>query len=161
MSIPYVVRQKANVLNSEKKGLWYATAKKLQKKGGGVTEDDLAWKIANRTGFSRGEIKGILTELADAIEEALSMGRSVTIKDIGSFQTALTSKGFKRPIQITPGEVSVSRVYFIADRGLTARLKEVKCTRIPLKYYLPKEMLTKEMLEEEEDNETGSIEQPE
>lgn len=150
MSIPYVVRQKANVLNSEKKGLWYAVAKKLQKGGGGVDEEDLAWSISQRTGFSRGVIKGILTELAVAIEDALAMGRSVTIKDIGSFQTALTSKGFEHPTQITPSEVKLSRVYFIADRGLTARLKEVKCLRIPFKYYLPKELLTKEMLEEED-----------
>lgn len=151
MSIPYVVRRKANVLNDEKEGLWYATIKKLQKRGGGLTEDDLAWSISDRTGFSRGEIKGIITELTQAIENALSMGRSVTIKDLGTFHTALTSKGFERPEQITPSEVSVSRVYLVADRGMTQRLKKVRCFRIPFKYYLPKDMLTKEMLEENDE----------
>jgi len=155
MSIPYVVHRKANVLNSDKEGLWYAVAKKLQKKGGGVDEDHLAWSIAQRTGFSQGAVKGILTELAVAIEDALAMGRSVTIKNIGSFHTALTSKGFESPLQITPSEVKLSRVYFIADRLLTARLKEVPRLRVPFKYYLPKELLTKEMLEEDEKEENS------
>ena len=46
-------------------------------------------------------------------------------------------------------EVSVSKVYFMADRNLLKRLKKIDCYRIPLSYYLPKELLTPEILEEE------------
>ena len=147
MSIPYVVRRKVNVLNPEKTGLWYAAASKSQKRGGGLTEEDLASNIAKRTGFNRGEIKGILTELAQEIENALSEVRTVTIRNLGTFQTALTSKGFERPEQVTPAEVNVSRVYLIADRALTQRLKQVPCTRIPFAYYFPEEELTDGMNE--------------
>ncbi|NDV83085.1 HU family DNA-binding protein [Bacteroides sp. 51] len=149
MSIPYVVRKKANVIKGEREEMWYAVAKKLQKKGGGVTEEDLAWMISDHTTFSRGEIQGLIIELAATIEKVLEMGRSVTIKDLGTFQTSLTSKGFKDPTQITPSEVSVSRIYFTADRGLAYRMKQVPCLRVPFKYYFPKELLTKEMQEED------------
>lgn len=144
MSIPYQVRKKVNFLKGEKEELWYAVPKKLQKKGG-KTEKDVALMIAKRTGFNRGEVEGVITELGDIIEEILSDGYSVTIKGFGSFQTALTSKGFKSPTQVTPREVSVSRMYFVADRKLNKRLKEETCDRIPFKYYLPEELLTKEM----------------
>lgn len=148
MSIPYQVRKKVNSLKGKKQELWYAVPKKLQKKGG-KTEKDIARMIASRTGFHRGEVEGIITELGDVIEEILSEGHSVTIKGFGSFQTSLTSKGFEHPAQVTPKEVSVSRMYFIANRKLTKRLKAEKCDKIPFKYYFPKEMLTKEMVQED------------
>lgn len=144
MSIPYQVRKKVNSLKGEKEELWYAVPKKLQKKGG-KTEKDIARMIAQRTGFHRGVVEGILTEMGDMIEEVLGEGHSVTIRGFGSFQTALTSKGFKNPLQVTPREVNVSRMYFIADRKLTKRLKEETCFRVPFKYYFPKELITKEM----------------
>ena len=37
----------------------------------------------------------------------------------------------------------------MADRNLLKRLKKIDCYRIPLSYYLPKEQLTPEILEEE------------
>ena len=144
MSIPYQVRKKVNFLKGKKEELWYAVPKKLQKKGG-KTEKDIARIMSQRTGFHRGVVEGILTELGEIIEEVLSEGHSVTINGLGSFQTALTSKGFKSPLEVTPREVSVSRMYFIADRKVTKRLKEEDCFRIPFKYYLPKDLITKEM----------------
>jgi len=142
MSIPYVVRKKVYTTGEEKKELWHAVIKKVQRKGG-VTEDDLAWMISNHTSFSKGEIRGIIIELVDTIEKVLSEGQSVTIKNFGSFQTAVTSKGFEQPEEVTPGEVSVSKVYFIADRGMSHRLKQVPCIQIPLGYYLPEDLLLK------------------
>ena len=37
----------------------------------------------------------------------------------------------------------------MADRNLLKRLKKIDCYLIPLSYYLPKELLTPEILEEE------------
>ena len=145
MSIPYIVRKKVGTIG-DKKELWYAVPKKLQKKGG-RTEKDIARLIQQRTGFHRGEVEGMLSVLTDIIEEELSGGHSVTIRGLGSFQTAISSKGFERPEQITPGEVKVSRVYFVANRDFTRRIKETPCFRIPFKYYFPQESITKSMQE--------------
>lgn len=148
MSIPYIVRKKVDSSKGERKELWYAVSKKLQKRGG-KTEKDVAHMVEQRTGFHHGTVEGVLVAMAEVIEEMLSEGHSVTIKDFGSFQTAVTSKGFEHPEEVTPGEVSVSRMYFVANRRLTRRLKEEQCHRIPFQYYFPKDQLTKKLLQED------------
>ncbi|WP_347030360.1 HU family DNA-binding protein, partial [Bacteroides intestinalis] len=95
MAIPYIVRRKADVSSGERKELWYAVGKKLQKKGG-KTERDVAHQVAQRTGFHRGVVEAVLAATGEIIEEALSDGHSVTLRGIGSFQTAVTSKGFEQ-----------------------------------------------------------------
>ena len=69
----------------------------------------------------------------------------MTLRGIGSFQTAVTSKGFEHPEDVLPHSVRLSRVYFKADRMLTLAVKRAGCHRIPFKYYFPKELLTKKM----------------
>ncbi|MCI1681284.1 MAG: HU family DNA-binding protein [Bacteroides sp.] len=152
MSIPYLVRKKADLTSGERKEQWYAVPKKLQSRGG-VNEKELAEWIEKRSGFNRGQVEGILTELAATVEYLLSTGQSVTIRGFGTFQTALKSKGFDHPEEVTPSEVSVSRVYFVADRNLSARLKRIKCFRIPFKYYMPENLLTPAMKQADETSE--------
>lgn len=146
MAIPYIVRRKVDLSGGERKELWYAVGKKLQKKGG-RTERDVARLVAQRTGFHRGVVEAVLAATGEIIEEALGDGHSVTLRGIGSFQTALTSKGFEHPEDVLPHSVSLSRVYFKADRLLTMAVKRAGCHRIPFKYYFPKELLTKKMLQ--------------
>lgn len=123
MAIPYVVRKKIDITSGEKKELWYAVAKSTPKKGG-MTEEDIARRVSERTGFSRGVVEGILTEVFEAIEFSLGLGFSVNLKNMGSFQTAVTSKGFDNPDDVTPNEVKLSRIYFVADRKLTQRIRK-------------------------------------
>ncbi|HBO07548.1 MULTISPECIES: HU family DNA-binding protein [Bacteroides] len=148
MSIPYLVRQKKNLLNKKKSGLWYAVTHKLQKRGG-VNEKELGHLVAMRGGFSRGVVEGVLTAISEVIETELSKGESVTIREFGSFHLALGSEGYEHPADVTPGKVQVSKLYFVPDRNLMQRLKKTKAFRIPLSSYLPAELLTPEILEEE------------
>lgn len=92
----------------------------------------MARTIEQRTGFHRGEVEGVLIAMAEVI-----------------FQTALTSEGCQYPEEVTPEEVSVSRMYFVADRKLNKRLKEEQCHRIPFHYYFLEELLTRELLEKD------------
>ena len=86
-----------------------------------------------------------MMEMVDAIRSLLSIGQPVTIEGLGTFHTSLTSPGFERPEQVTPGKVSVSRVYFVACPEFSREVKKMKCMRIPFNLYMPEEMLTKEM----------------
>lgn len=95
--------------------------------------------------FHPGVVEAVLAATGEIIEEELSDGRSVTLRGIGSFQTAVTSKGFEHPEDVLPHSVRLSRVYFKADRMLTLAVKRAGCHRIPFKYYFPKELLTKKM----------------
>ena len=92
MSIPYVVRKKADLSSGERKELWYGVPSKMQRRGG-VKNKELAVRMAKTTGFHRGQIEGILSELVESIQDLLSSGHSVTIEGLGTFQTALTSQG--------------------------------------------------------------------
>ena len=144
MSIPYLVRKKADLSSGERKELWYAVQKKVQERGG-VNIQELAERLSKRSHFPQGMIMGILSELGDMVEDILSMGQSVTIPNLGTFQTAVTSPGFERPEQVMPGKVKLSRVYFVADRKLTTRLKQVQRFRLPFSMYLPDSEITPAM----------------
>ena len=157
MSIPYVVRKKADLTSGERKELWYGVPSKMQRKGG-VKNKELAVRMAKSTGFHRGQIEGILSELVESIQELPSSGHSVTIEGLGTFQTALTSPGCDFPEQVTPGKVSISRVYFVANSKFSRELKKTKCMRIPFKYYMPENMLTKEMKKADKDTELAEFE---
>lgn len=154
MGIPYVVRKKADLSSGERKELWYGVPKKIQKRGG-MQNKDLAEWVSKRGGFHRGQVEGILTEMVDTIQHLLALGMSVTIEGLGTFQTALTSPGFEHPEQVTPGQVSVSRVYFVASRELSYEMKKVKCVRIPFKYYMPESVLTKNMKKADREQEAA------
>ena len=162
MSIPYVVRKKADLSSGERKELWYGVPSKMQRRGG-VNNKELAVRMAKTTGFHRGQIEGILSELVESIQDLLSSGHSVTIEGLGTFQTALTSQGCVLPEQVTPGKVAISRVYFVANSKFSRELKKTKCTRIPFKYYMPESMLTKNMKKADRELEQTEydIEEPE
>ena len=76
MSIPYVVRKKADLSSGERKELWYGVPSKMQRRGG-VKNKELAVRMAKTTGFHRGQIEGILSELVESIQDLLSSGHSV------------------------------------------------------------------------------------
>lgn len=154
MGVPYVVRKKADLTSGVRKELWYGVPKKIQGRGG-IQNKELAKWVSMRGGFHRGQIEGILTEMADTIRHLLSLGMSVTIEGLGTFQTALTSPGFEHPEQVTPGQVSVSRVYFVASRELSLEMKKVKCVRIPFNMYMPESMLTKNMKKADREQEVA------
>lgn len=133
----------------QKNEQWFAVQRKLQKKGG-ATNRELAQRLSEYTGFNRGDIQGILIELPNVMAQLLQDGRSVTIDGLGTFQTAVTSNGFDHPEEITPSEVRLSRVYFRADKKLMEVVKKARFIRIPLSSYLPKSLLSKKVIEEEE-----------
>lgn len=58
---------------------------------------EFAEYLEKRSGFHRGQIDGILTEMVDAIHSLLSIGQAVTSEGLGTFHTALTSSGFESP----------------------------------------------------------------
>lgn len=147
MAIPYVVRKKLDRTGGEDKELWYAIAKTMQGRGG-ITDEEFVKRISQRTGFSPGVIEGIVTEIAEALEFFLSYGFTVNLKKLGTFKTALTSDGFEHPSQVTPSEVKLSRVYFMANRKMTSRIRESGYFKVPFKHYLPKEYWEKEEHEE-------------
>ena len=89
---------------------------------------------------------GIPSELGDTIGEDISQHGTVgDHSQSGDVPDRSYQPRFDRPEQVMPGKVKLSRVYFVADRGLTARLKEVQPFRIPFSLYVPESQLTPAM----------------
>lgn len=152
MSLIYLVRRKKFQTVNGIKQLYYAVQRKLQARGGS-TERDLARRMSAHNGFSEGEVMGMLTDLPRYIKEILLEGGSVTIKGLGTFQTAVTSEGFEYPDDVTPGKVRLSKIYFVPDRSFFGQVsQEMTYYRYPLSKYFPKEQLRPETLMEEEEH---------
>lgn len=148
MSMFYLVRRKVSVIQGERKTLWHAVGKTHSPRCN-KTEHDIARMAHQRSTLQESTVIAALSETANILEELLEEGESVTIKGIGTFSLALTSDGFEHPEEVTPSKVRVSRVYFIADRRLTGRLRKTRFIRLPLSAYLPKSLLSTKVIEEE------------
>ena len=137
MAVPYVVRKKADLTSGERKELWYGVPKKLIDP---IRNREFAEYMEKRSGFHRGQIDGILTEMVDAIRSLLSIGQPVTIEGLGTFHTSLTSPGFERPEQVTPGKVSAFFISLVSISSGIYRLKGIRMQRvwfrIPFERYL-------------------------
>ena len=94
MSVPYVVRKKVDLTSGERKELWYGVPGKILEP---IRKKEFAEYLEKRSGFHRGQIDGILTEMVDAIHSLLSIGQAVTSEGLGTFHSALTSSGFESP----------------------------------------------------------------
>ncbi len=148
MSLIYFVRPKKFMTKEGLKKLYYAVLRTVQKRGG-KNERDLARVISEHGALREGDVLNVLVELPKAIEYLLYHGESVTISGLGSFHLAVTSEGFEHPEDITPAEVKLSRIYFVADRGLAYRMKKTKFHRYPLSEYIPKRLLSEKYLKTE------------
>lgn len=142
MPIPYVVRKKADLTSGERKELWYGVPSRMQHP---LKNRAFSEYMEKRSGFHRGQVNGILTEMVDAIQSLLSMGQAVTIEGLGTFQVSLTSEGCEYPEQVTPGKVKVSRICFTASPQLRREMRKVKGRRIPFHSYMPESVLTEAM----------------
>ena len=157
MGLIYLVRRKKFRTVNSIKQLYYAVQRKLQVRGGS-TERDLAHRMAARSGRSEGDVLGVLTDLPGIIKEIMLEGGSVTIKGLGTFQTALTSEGCEYPDDVTPGKVRLSKIYFVPDRMFFCQLEqEMSFYRYPLSKYFPKELLRAETVTEEEQENTNQL----
>lgn len=159
MGLIYLVRKKKFKTAEGVKELYYAIQRKLQKRGG-VNEHELAQRLSQKSGRSLGDVLSVLIDLPDVIEEILKNGESVTIRGLGSFHAAITSNGFERPEDVMPHEVKLSKVYFIADRKFSFRVSKMKFFRYPLSKYLPKQLLSDKLLQEERQMEASENEEP-
>ena len=81
MSVPYVVRKKVDLTSGERKELWYGVPGKILEP---IRKKEFAEYLEKRSGFHRGQIDGILTEMVDAIHSLLSIGQAVTSEGLGN-----------------------------------------------------------------------------
>ncbi|MCQ2244760.1 MAG: DNA-binding protein [Bacteroidaceae bacterium] len=77
--------------------------------------NDLAKHMAkHNSGFSKGQIKGILTDMVDCIKELLIDGKTVKIEDLAIFSLGVSCKPSDTANEATPDKI---RSYTFNARG--------------------------------------------
>ena len=97
---------------------------------GTIDLDKLARSIAERSTFSRPEIKGILEAMVDETEYFLSLGQNVKLGDLGTFSVSASSRIVKNPSEIRGTSVKLKRIVHRPSRAMTKRLDSVEWIRV-------------------------------
>ena len=83
----------------ERKGqtVYYAQVKSQQK----LTNKMLVERIVRETSLSEGDVKNALISLSNVVCEALQLGMSVDLAELGSFRLTVPSKMMDSPEEVT------------------------------------------------------------
>jgi predicted histone-like DNA-binding protein len=97
----YIKQEIRDVTNKDAKRVYYRIASR-----GNVGQEDLLNEMCahGRTGLNRGNVKAVLTLLAETMQYFLTQGYSVTIDDIGNFSLSLGLKKGKEEEDLDSNE---------------------------------------------------------
>lgn len=98
MALKFQLVQKSNPMTKGEK-LWYGTVRHEEPM---MVLDDLSKHMSEHNSpYSKGLIKGILTDMVSCIKEMVLVGRKVKIDDLAIFSLKVKSRGEKDPKQWT------------------------------------------------------------
>ena len=99
MALKFQLVQKTNPRDTKGEKLWYGTVKHEEPT---MTLDDLSKHMSEHNSpYSKGLIKGILTDMVSCIKEKVLEGCKVKINDLAIFSLKVKSKGTADPKQWT------------------------------------------------------------
>lgn len=82
-----------NIKSSSSYGKYFAKSVSQ----GEITLDDIAAEACRNSGFSEGDVVGVVTELQDLLKVKLSEGQTVVLPGIGRFSLRVESIGVENP----------------------------------------------------------------
>lgn len=83
--------------NRKGQTVYYAYPKSQQK----LTNNMVVERIVRETSLSEGDVKNALVSLSNIVYEALKMGMSVDLAELGSFRLVVPSKMMNTPEEVT------------------------------------------------------------
>ena len=86
-----------NVGNRKGQTVYYAQVKSQQK----LTNEMLIERIVRETSLSEGDVKNALVSLSNVVCDAMQMGMSVDLAELGSFRLVVPSKMMDTPEEVT------------------------------------------------------------
>lgn len=117
---------KSRILNiGERKGqtVYYAAPKSQQR----MTNKVLVDRIVRETSLSAGDVSNALISLSNVVCEALQMGMSVDLAELGSFRLTVSSKMMDTPEEITvKGALNTPKITFTPKKAMSDAAKAVE-----------------------------------
>ena len=86
-----------NIGNRKGQTVYYAVPKTQDK----MTTDMLAERIVRETSLSAGDVRSALISLSNIVNDALQMGMSVDLAELGNLRAVVTSKMMDTPEEVT------------------------------------------------------------
>lgn len=137
MSIIFNKVKRVNPREPQAEGLYYPH---LLTMGRSLTEDDIIYRIKEKTSLSKGDIQSVVTSFLDETRLALYDGFSVNYRDFGIFALAAKGEGAPTEKECTSRNIKAVRITFRAAStlrpNLTATRAGDKLTFKDLKSYL-------------------------
>ena len=107
--IEFEVRSKKMAIGKSKgKTVYYAYPKSTQK----LTNRMVVKRIVRDTSLSAGDVSSALFSLSSIIRDALLMGASIDLADLGSFRILVSSKMIEKENEVTADTLKKPRIVF-------------------------------------------------
>ena len=104
--------------NRKGQTVYYAYPKSQQK----LTNDMVVERIVRETSLSEGDVKNALVSLSNVVCDALQLGMSVDLAELGSFRLVVPSR-----MMDTPEEVTVANALKNPENRLHAQAEDARC----------------------------------
>ncbi len=111
MSIPFKKTKRVNPKEPQEEGLYYPQLLTLGKR---LTEEDIIYRIKEKTSLSKGDILSVVSSFIDETRLALFDGYSVNYRDFGVFSLAAKGEGAATEKECTANNIKSVRITFRA-----------------------------------------------
>lgn len=136
MAIRYILTQ-CKIKNSTNYNLYYARAIILAQ----ITTEQLCEEIAHSTTVTESDVRAVLAELKDKLNNHLGNSESVKLDGIGTFQPSFSCQALEKKEDFTTNKIKRVRINFrpatyVASRaadatGKTVKTKGLVCLKSP------------------------------
>lgn len=99
--IDFTIKKRTLNVGLRKGQTVYYAAPKMQQR---MTNKMLVERIVRETSLSAGDVRSALVSLSNVVNDALTMGMSVDLADLGSLRLAVPSKMMDTPEEVTVGK---------------------------------------------------------
>ena len=121
--IEFEVKSKKQTIGSKKgQTVWYAQPKSVQK----LTNKMVVDRIVRETSLSAGDVSNALISLGAIVRDALLMGASVDLADLGSFRVYVPSSMVDKEIDVTAATLKTPKLVFTPKMQMRDSAKSVE-----------------------------------
>ena len=121
--IEFEVKSKKQTIGSKKgQTVWYAQPKSVQK----MTNKMVVDRIVRETSLSAGDVSNALISLGAIVRDALLMGASVDLADLGSFRVIAPPTMVDNEIDVTAATLKTPKIVFTPKMQMRDSAKSVE-----------------------------------
>lgn len=121
--IEFEVKSKKQTIGKKKgQTVWYAQPKSAQK----LTNKMVVDRIVRETSLSAGDVSNAMISLGAIVRDALLMGASVDLADLGSFRVYVPSSMEDNEIDVTADTLKTPKIIFTPKAQMRESAKSVE-----------------------------------